>query len=126
MDVMNLDKNVNITQGAMPMNDLLLTLNNHMIFLQTIVTLMTGFAKKCTVHTHLERTKRMNIKSFIAQMVDPMNALLRHLLTLEIAETLGLPYGMRKNAYATIAKAKTMVHENVPISRVQYAMAMVT
>ena len=78
------------------------------------------------VNTHLERTKRMNIKSFIAQMVDAMNALLRHHLTLEIAETLGLPYGMRKNAYATIAKAKTMVHENVPISRVQYAMAMVT
>ena len=87
---------------------------------------MIGFATKCTVHTHLERTKRMNIKSFIAQMVDPMNALLRHLLTLAIAETLGLPYGTRKNAYATIAKATTMVLEKVPISHVQYAVAMVT
>ena len=121
----NLDKNINITQGAMPMNDLLLTLNNHMI-LQTIATLMSGFAQKCTVHTHLERTKRMNIKSFIAQMVDAMNALLRHHLTLEIVETLGHPYGTRKNTYAIIAKATTMVLENVPISRVQYAMAMVT
>ena len=35
MDVMNLDKNVNMIQGATPMNDLLLTLNNHMIFTRT-------------------------------------------------------------------------------------------
>ena len=66
--------------------------------LQTIATLMIGIAIKCTVHTHLERTKRMNIKSFIAQMVDSMNALLRHHLTLEIVETLWHPYGTRKSA----------------------------
>ena len=59
-------------------------------------------------------------------MVDAMNELLRHHLTLEIVETLGHPYGTRTNAYATIVKAKAMIHENVPISRVQYAMAMVT
>ena len=34
MDVMNLDKNVNMIQGATPMNDLLLSLNNHMIFMR--------------------------------------------------------------------------------------------
>jgi hypothetical protein len=36
MDVMNLDKNVNMIQGATPMSDLLLTLNNHMIFTRTM------------------------------------------------------------------------------------------
>jgi hypothetical protein len=36
MDVMNLDKNVNMIQGVTPMNDLLLTLNNHMIFTRTM------------------------------------------------------------------------------------------
>ena len=68
----------------------------------------------------------MNITSIVAQMVDAMNVLLRHHLNLEIVEPLWHPYGMRKNAYATIAKDKTTIHENVPISRVQDAMAMAT
>ena len=37
-----------------------------------------------------------------------------------------LPYGKKKASYATIAKAKTMIHENVPISCAPYAMSMVT
>ena len=68
----------------------------------------------------------MNFTSIIAQVVDAMNVLLRHHLTLEIGEPLWHPYGTRKNAYATIAKDKTTTHENVPISCVHYAMAMVT
>ena len=36
MDVMNLHKNVTMIQGVTPMNDLLLTLNNHMIFTRTM------------------------------------------------------------------------------------------
>ena len=36
------------------------------------------------------------------------------------------PYGKMKTFYATIAKAKDMIHENVPISCAQYAMAKVT
>ena len=131
MDVMAIakkirNKNVNISQGATPMNDLLLTLNNHMIVLQTIATLMTGIAIKCTVNTHLERAKRMNIKSIIAQTVDAMNSLLPLHLIFEIIKPLWHPYGMRKNALASIATAKTMIRENVPISCAQHAMARAT
>ena len=36
------------------------------------------------------------------------------------------PYGKMKTSHATIAKAKTMVHENVPISCAQYAIKEVT
>ena len=57
MDVMNLDKNVNMIQGATPMNDLLLTLNNHMIF---------------------TRTMPMRIKSNLTKMLTVMNACHHH------------------------------------------------
>jgi hypothetical protein len=57
MDVMNLDKNVNMIQGATPMNDLLLTLNNHMIF---------------------TRTMPMRIKSNLTKTLDVMNACHHH------------------------------------------------
>ena len=53
MVVMNLDKNVNKIQGATPMNDLLLTLNNHMIF---------------------TRTMPMRIKNNLTKMMNVMNA----------------------------------------------------
>lgn len=36
------------------------------------------------------------------------------------------PYGKMKTSYATIAKAKTMIHENVPISCAHYAIGEVT
>ena len=57
MDVMNLDKNVNMTQGATPMNDLHLTLNNHMIF---------------------TRTMPMCIKSNLTKMLNVVNAYHHH------------------------------------------------
>ena len=62
MDVMNFankirNKNVNIIQGATPMNDLLLTLNNHMIF---------------------TRTMPMRIKSNLTKMMKVMNAYHHH------------------------------------------------
>ena len=99
---------------------------DHAITIMTMRTTTNNLLLNTSIFIVMSAKIVMNITSIIAQMVDAMNALLRHHLTLEIAETLGLPYGMRKNAYAIIAKAKTMVHENVPISRVQYAMAMVT
>ena len=36
------------------------------------------------------------------------------------------PYGKMKTSFVTIAKAKTMIHENVPISCAQYAIEGVT
>ena len=36
------------------------------------------------------------------------------------------PYGKMKTLYVTIAKAKTMIHENVPISCAHYAIEEVT
>ena len=36
------------------------------------------------------------------------------------------PYGKMKTSYATIAKAKTLIHENVPISCAHYAIEEVT
>ena len=52
MDVMNLDKNVNITQGATPMNDLLLTLNNHMIFTRTMPMRIKNNLTKMMIVAH--------------------------------------------------------------------------
>ena len=92
-----------------------------------ISTLVAGFIP------HLQVTPLVLLEGFIVRVTrcersgqNQRIIGLIFIITLEIAETLGLPYGTRKNAYATIAKVKTMVHENVPISRVQYAMAMVT
>ena len=99
---------------------------NVLFHLQIIVTLMIDIAIKSTVRTHFERSKRMNITSIITQTVNAMNALLPLHLTLEFVKPLWHPYGMRKNAYATIAKDMTTIHENVPISRVHYALAMAT
>ena len=42
------------------------------------------------------------------------------------ATTTLAPYGKMKTSYGTIAKAKTMIHENVPISCAHYAMEEVT
>ena len=57
MGVMNLDKNVNTIQGATPMNDLLQSLNNHMIFTRTM--------PKC-------------IKSNLTKMLNVVNAYHHH------------------------------------------------
>ena len=57
MVVMNLDKNINMIQGATPMNDLLLTLNNHTIF---------------------TRTMPMRIKSNLTKTLNVMNACHHH------------------------------------------------
>ena len=49
---MNLDKNVTMIQGAMPMNDLLLSLNNHMIFTRTMPMRIKNNLTKMMIVAH--------------------------------------------------------------------------
>ena len=62
MDVMNLDKNVNMIQGATPMNDLLLTLNNRMIFTRTMPThIKSNLTKTLNVMNACHHHHRNNV-----------------------------------------------------------------
>ena len=59
---MNLDKNVNMIQGATPMNDLLLTLNNHMIFTRTMpMRIKSNLTKTLTVMNACHHHHRNNV-----------------------------------------------------------------
>ena len=62
MDVMNLDKNVNMILGATPLNDLLLTLNNHMIFTRTMpMHIKSNLTKTLTVMNACHHHHRDNV-----------------------------------------------------------------
>ena len=59
---MNLDKNVNTIQGAMPMNDLLLMLNNHMIFRRPMpMRIKNNFAKMLNITRAYHHHHRNNM-----------------------------------------------------------------